>query len=160
MKKAFTLFMILALCFSLASCDPGSFEYDYDVMMETVTSVELITYDNPDVKTVSYFLGDDAKYLKDFDFEKMTVVESLPDEELDAFMTALCEKSYFIHWTFLNSPANGYNLKITYSDESFDIIALSEDFGCHYDKDGKVIDHVANGLFNANCEAFFETEFE
>ena len=157
MKKAFTLFLILVLCFSLASCDPSEFRYDYDVMTETVISIELITYDNPECKKLSPFRIRQED-LKAFDFEKMTVVERLPDEKLDAFIKGLSDGWGFVFNDF-DTPINGYNVKITYADGIFDILSVNAAFGCRYDKDGQPLEVVQDGLSSYHeCVQLFETD--
>ncbi len=82
MKKivALVLFFVVNL-FSFTGCDPVSYFYNYEDLCKNVTSVELINYDNADAKE----LFERRDRVKAFDFSKMDSIDTLSEENKEAF---------------------------------------------------------------------------
>ena len=50
MRRIFHVFCSLVILCCFSACDPSPFSFDYEELVQTVESVELIRYDNPEAK--------------------------------------------------------------------------------------------------------------
>ena len=104
MKKFMIIVVICMVCLVLGSCDPGTYRFDYDDLAGSVTSLELIQYDNPGVKQFKSWLPNHESKLKDFDFTKMELLESLDEDKFDDFLIDLSEIKFLNKYYCYNSP--------------------------------------------------------
>ena len=129
--KKITLFLIaILLTLDLTACDPADFYYSYNELKENVETIELINYDNPDVKGLDRGggYGCNAKRvskrrdsLLPFDFEKMEIIEALPTEKMDNFFRDLSKVHFFWDVGHTDSPY-GKCIRIIYKNGDFEII--------------------------------------
>ena len=48
MKKPLVIFVLVVICVNIVACEPAWFQFfDYEVLKEEVTKVDLIYYHNP-----------------------------------------------------------------------------------------------------------------
>lgn len=82
-KTIRTFLILVSMCIMMTSCvwDPPSYHFDYDEMIETVVSIELVKYDNND--TVSVIVKPDTK-LK-FDLNKIISSQVLEESKTNVF---------------------------------------------------------------------------
>lgn len=139
MKKTFILLFAVCLLFFTA-CDPASHFYDYEELKSNVASVELINYNNDDA--VELFENRDK--VKPFVFSKMQVIDILPEEKTEDFLSDFSEIRFLLVWRHLDSP-KGKSVKINYTDGSFDIICFEAQFSCQYDSVGNVKNFIGSG---------------
>ena len=71
MKKTIIFWLLILNVFSLISCDPSRYYYNYEWLNSNVKSIELINYENKDA--IELFEQSDS--VKPFDFSKMYVLQ-------------------------------------------------------------------------------------
>ena len=131
--------LMLALCLMLMSCvsDPESFYFDYDELKQNVVSIELINYDNSDVKTVKKRTD-----ILPFDFSKVEILETLESEQLEKLLQTLSEIHFHVcdDLTKYFSSAAGISIRITYANGSFIVVCLNQktNFAGAFTADGNV----------------------
>lgn len=119
--KAITvLVFLLAFCFTLSACDPGNFQFTSDELA-SVTSIELISYDNPEQKHFASWVPDHTSDLKPFDDTKASRLEVLDDDKISDFLDELCEYNILYKYFAYDSP-NGTCLKLNYRNGDFLIV--------------------------------------
>ena len=166
MKKIMCVVFFLLLCVSLVGCDPGSYSFDYEVLLDKVVGVELIDYENEKQKKFSSWVPNHLPDLVPFDLSKMTLLETLDNENLDAFLKQLSEIGFLHKYYTYNSP-KGICIRLLYENGNFEIISGGPSYGGYvgsYSSSGEVVDFV--GAF-ANHDSFtylindyFETKLE
>lgn len=127
MKKVTALLAILLVICSLcvfAACDPSTVYIEPEYVSEVVR-VELINYDNPAQKHFFSWVPDHTADLKPFDKSKFSVVETLDEDKIAAFLDTLYECPILSTYFAFDSP-NGLCLKLTYSNGDFLIINCYE----------------------------------
>ena len=117
--KIFMVSILVVLCLSLTACDPASFYFDYDELKEKVTTVELISYNNINLKMVK----DESKVLP-FDFDKMEIVETLEAEQIDAFLQDLSKTHFLMHSNY-SETAVGISVRIVYKNGDFVVLSCN-----------------------------------
>lgn len=149
MKKiAICLCLLAVLC--LTACDPPSYDFKYGDYIDKVTSVELIEYDNPDVAIIDTV--DSPEKALPFDFTKMTVLETLPEEKIPSFVADFTNGLY-MGGRASDSPV-GTCIKVNMNDGDFLILgSAGEDswidgYGhrcvCVYGEDGQVKEFIGS----------------
>lgn len=142
MKKLTMIMIIVLFCFSLVACEPifghmGTIQENFEI-----SSVELISYDNPDRLVVRHGLI--AIFVRPADYapferDKCTLIETLSEEKKEEFFERMGPISIINgDYSEYNSP-NGICLKITCSDGSFFVFENTdkkETFGAKYSADG------------------------
>ena len=121
MKKFIVIFLVMALSFSLVSCDPGSYRVDTDSMLLDVLSVELIEYDNPDQDHFLSWVPDHFDDLKPFDHSRVTVLNTLPEENIEAFVKDFGECDILHQYYAYDSP-DDIVIRCNYKNGDFLII--------------------------------------
>ena len=158
MKKTTKLLIIwLVLCSFclLAACDPGRYYFSQDEL-SGIIKIELIDYDNPEQKDFSSWVPDHTAELKPFDDEKISVLETLDEDNIPQLLANLCECRILYKYFDYDSP-NGICLKLTYSNGDFLIISCRESsYGGYIGKfssNGEVAEFI--GCFSGR--SYFET---
>ena len=128
--------------------------YHYEWLNSNVKSIELINYENKDA--IELFEQSDS--VKPFDFSKMYVIDTMPEEQKSSFLFDFSKIELLMVWRHLDSP-KGKSVKINYNDGSFDIICYEVQFSCQYDIDGNVIQLIGGGGGNQMKE-LVERSFE
>jgi len=166
MRKLLVI-MILAACLGLTACDPVHFGYKYEDLSGNVSRVELIRYDNPEVAMINSFFT--LRGLRDFDLDKMEIVEVLKEDEMIVFFVALTSIELWNMWSHPNSPA-GICIRLVYDNDEFEVLSYHTIDSGHnslimrYDKKGKIVKYI--GSFYEREEAlgivndYFLTEIE
>lgn len=165
MKRiVFLLSVGLMTVILLTSCiEPESYTFKYNSLKERVTLIELIDYDNPNPTRVS-----EQSEMLPFDFEKMTVIETLDSEKIDDFLKKF-SKNYVIYDQY-PSEALGISIKINFDNGDF--VVLSEKligrelylFIARFNSEGNIVEYC--GGFGGRYEfsnlvnTFFETKVE
>lgn len=142
MKKIIFVLLLIVNLFCMSACEgiaPYPFQFE-----EEVIRVELIDYENSDAKELScptIFHHIDQSEILAFDFNKMTVIETLSQESLDEFLgeSDFTESGVFLTDPdrYLDSP-QGLCLRIVYASGSFEIISYDELYAGSFYADGSV----------------------
>ena len=157
MKKMAVVLFICSFCLMLTACDPLFFNYYYDELTETVASVELINYNERDVERISNLMifGNltQLSIARTYHFDKSEVLETVSEEDMDAFLSGLSEIELRTGPYHANHPF-GVSLRIVYNNGDFDVLSHSYTeekvtFLAKYGSDGKLKSYV--GLI---CEPF------
>ncbi len=151
MKKIICLLWCALFCFLLCACDPGSYKAEDD-LLEDVTSIDLILYENSEQKALQGWFKDHFDELPTFDNSKAKVLETLPEEKISKFLDAFSEKEILSTYYTYDSPAD-VCIRLNYSNGNFLIIWSdyeNNSFGGYigvYSKDG--IPESFLGVFSA-----------
>ena len=141
----FSLYFFVA-CLSRAPRSP----FSYDDLIEDVVSVQLIYYNNPNVRRMttrrSGCFGSRARIdeMPNFNFDLMEVVEELPHEMLYSFLLVLVETSYEV-FAHPDSPS-GISIKILFLNGDFSIISNYgigdswSNFSGRFNRYGEIVD--------------------
>ena len=135
----FTVALICVFLLSFTSCDPAHYYHDAEEMKNTVDSISLIRYNN----TASE-LFEKRDRVKNFDFNKMEVIETLPSQNNEEFLDEFSELLIMLVWRHDDSP-EGYNLMLTFDDGSFEVVSCTTTFSCIYNTDGSVKEFLGTG---------------
>lgn len=141
MKKISVILLFCFLCLGLSACDPSWIYQDYEELAANAVSVELIHYNDSRTKVIND-LPSGKMGVRSFDFNKMELVETLDEKELDDFLRDWSEIQLWTHWIHSNTPV-GMSIRIVYSNGDFDVFSYPESdealyFGYRYNKRGKV----------------------
>lgn len=120
MKKILGLFFVLLVCFTSIACDPGTFEITENHLKD-VTKVTLITYENPDQKHFASWVPNHFDDLVSYDTSKETLLEELPDEKKDEFLTSFSQ-THILHTYYVYNSPKDICIKLTYSSGNFLIV--------------------------------------
>lgn len=140
MKKIIVLFLFILNLITLTGCDPSSYYYSFEDLNRNVISIELINYMNND----SIELFEKRDKVKNFDFSKLNVIDTLENENNNDFLLNFSQIEFMLVWRHLDSP-KGESIKINYVDGSFDVICYYVQFSCQYDKFGNVKNFIGSG---------------
>lgn len=156
--------LILGLGFVLSSCvsDPESFYFNYDELEEKVIAIELIDYDNFDIKVVKK-----KEDILSFDFDKMEVIQVLEIEKTNSLLLDLSKIHFHVsdNLTKYSDSASGMSIKITYTNDGYLIVNLSSNsnFIVEFNADGSVGNLVLrftdNKDFSNLIKKFFAVKF-
>lgn len=125
--KKLGLLMVCQICglivTILTACvgDPAPYYFSADDFEGQIISVDLIDYNNPNVMVIR-----DENKAEPFDFEKMTIIESLAVESFDSFIGDFTKLEYMKGPNFSNAPV-GINIKINCQDGNFIILGCAGD---------------------------------
>ena len=125
MKKILSLLCsVILLCF-LTSCDPiRNNPFDYDELVNETDRIELIWYDNPDAKE---YLNIKKSELRPFYFEKMEIIETLPEEDETLLLHYLVEQVTFkLSGRVMDSPS-GLCVRLIYKNGNFEIFVADRE---------------------------------
>ena len=134
MKKIAIICLLLCLSLSLCGCDPTWYTYG-DFSLTDITRIELVYYHFEDAVVYNY-IGRSTEKILPFEFEKMEVLETLPDESVGDFLEELAPLRVWSGY-HANSPS-GFSLRLTYGDGSFLLVSILGSFVCHYDATGEI----------------------
>ncbi|MCL2639058.1 MAG: hypothetical protein FWD48_11895 [Oscillospiraceae bacterium] len=145
MKRLIKSLGICLLCFIFVSCFANPIDFKYKIVdFDNVVSVELIRYNNSDVKNVR-----DYKAHPDFDFSKVEHIETMEEEKYENLFTVLASTLILNHVSHNNSPG-GISVIITYENGDFDI--LSAEYAGRFSSSGNFIKFL--GRFDEGNEWF------
>lgn len=156
--------MIILMCLSISSCDPGQYDIDREELNDVV-SVELINYDNPEQKKFSSWVPDHFRKLKPIDLEKCEVLETLPEDMITDFVDYFSEREILNKYYTYNSPKD-ICIKLNYSDDSFLILWAdyeNESFRGYvgeYTSEGKVLSFWGSFCALSDYEYLVENYFD
>ena len=142
MKKVFIIILSVILLFCLSACDPTYYYFDYNELTETVDRIELIRYDNSNAKE---YLTVKEERLLSFDFEKMEILQILPEEDEEDFLLSLAgeEVVFLVGGRYMDSP-QGLCVRLVYENGDFEIFTA--------DKEENSAKHSYAGSFFENGE--------
>lgn len=129
-KKSILLVVLIIMSFCLNSCDPPQF-YHSGYTTEII-NVELIEYEADETKS--------SRELCNFDSENSKSIDTLNENDIEAFMTEISELYIIMYYTHPYSPDEKC-IKISYSDDTFEIISQNR-LVVLYDENGNVIEYV------------------
>jgi len=141
MKRIFLIFLIVS--FVLIACDPSTYYFDAEELIEKVTKIELVECynENPIVVAVE----DDT--ILNFDSKSAKLVKKLEEEKILDFVTDLSTITFHLEDESVNSPL-GYAVLIytenneiivlscTVLDRAYGMVAI-------FTVDGKFVSHIA-----------------
>jgi len=161
MRKIISLLILIIFVATLTACTPIPFDYDELVLNETVIRVELIYYDQPDVRQLSDLLGNAHRHHLDFYFELVEYLEILDQVYYESFFIEL-SKIYMHNPIQQNNSPSGIAILIHYTDGYFDV--LSRLYVGRFNHEGKFMEFLANGvsdnIFEMIIEQYFNHEFQ
>ncbi len=105
MKKIICFLCLVVLTLSFGACDPSTIHASPEYLSD-ITSIELIEYTNPEQKHFHSWVPDHSDDLVPFDFSKMTVLETLPEERHEDFCTAFSQADILLTYYAYDSPAD------------------------------------------------------
>ena len=120
MKKIFAIMIAVITCFSICSCDPGSFVVSRD-SLDNVISVELIEYANSDQKHFTTWVPEQFDELAPFNFANATILETLPEEKISGFLDAFSTTDILHTYYAYDSPKD-ICIRLNYESGDFLII--------------------------------------
>lgn len=120
MKKWFCLCAALILCVALSACNSVTYPIDREAL-EQVVNVELIEYDNPSQSEFTDWNAGRFYSLLPFDATSVTVLETLPYDEIPAFLDAFAETDILMNHYVYDSPKD-ICLRLTYANGNYLII--------------------------------------
>ena len=148
------------LCLCLAACDPSWYNYNYEKLSDGAVGVELFEYDNPDVKQISTLFSN--RWLKGFDFKKMTVVETLSDGQLQDFLLDLSEVGLDNGWWMPDSP-EGMCFRVVYESGEFEVFSHPDlemgGYVLRFDSKGKILKYTGRVTFRDEFVEIVESYF-
>jgi hypothetical protein len=137
-KKLLWLLFLFFIIFSLIACDEGYGLYKRED--KEVICIELVYYDNPDARS-----NPQKKYPLDLD--KLEVLQTLDSDNFKGFLNKL--EDIWVHGAAGHKPSffshDGLGVALTYEDDSFTLITLTNINGNYhfftgkYDKAGNLI---------------------
>ena len=137
MKFFLIALMTIGVLTSLFGCDPASHYFDLENLSDNVLSVELIEYENHDVKIVKK-----TSEIFPFYFDKVEVIDTLDAEHKESFLRDLSEIHFHIsdNLTKYSNSATGNTLRIVYNENEFLIICYNQksNFVVLFNADGSV----------------------
>jgi len=143
------------MLFILTACDPGNFKFDYDELKATVVRVEYIYYDNPNA--VELFEQRDK--VIPFDFNKMEIKATLPNEKLDDFLKDLSEYEFMLFTRHLDSP-QGDSIRIIYNNGDFEVLSCwgggHKEYSGSFSANGEVKRFIGTSIRKEFFEKWFE----
>ena len=156
MKRLCTFFLIAIFLFAFSACSPLKYPFEFE---EKVIRAELIYYDNPSPALLgcpTVFHHVDQSEILNFDFDKMEVMEIVPEEELEEFLADFIgpdeygrrfeagSEEYGYCQVFLADPEDYYDspqglcFRIIYVSGSFEIASVDSMFAGSFYSDGRV----------------------
>ena len=120
MKRIAAIILVIATCFLSTSCDPTSFEIDIDAL-DSVVSVELIEYENPEQKHFTTWVPDQSDKLVPFNLANATILETLPEEKISGFLDAFSTTDILHTYYAYDSPKD-ICIRLNYESGGFLII--------------------------------------
>ena len=142
----------LSACFeqgetSSSEVSQDIFTYDYETYKEQVVSIDLIDYTPENVQYLLYSTKKKTTTVYEtFERENATVVEVLPEEEMQGFLQELSEREVYapLQESMKSNFTNpcGRSARITYQDGSFHLISWCE---CRRIQDG--YEYIYNEIF-------------
>ena len=120
MKKILAIILVMVICISICSCDPGTFLVDR-ASLNDVVSVDLIEYVNPNQKHFITWVPDQFDKLVPFVPANATVLESLPKEKISDFLDAFSE-THILHTYYTYNSPKDVCIRLNYANSDFLII--------------------------------------
>lgn len=149
MKKFLLVIILCIQLFCLAACDPRSYSYEYDELLDSVVSVELINYDNPNQKKFVTWVLDYTSKLLPFELNNMTILETLNNDDIDDFLQQLSEARLLHKYYVFNSPKD-ICIRLIYTNGDFEVISCDyahqtlNNYVGKYNSSGDVVDFVGS----------------
>ena len=158
-KKAFII-VVFSFLIVLTACvfDPASFSFEKETLLQTLSSVQLINYDSTS-EVVS-----NTEEIEDFDFEKVKILSSLPDDKYEDFCESLSE-IYFIvadGLRYFNTSACGKSLLLKFKNGNFIVLSDNHEvysFVAEFGSDGKREELLLFFEDSTTCQMLIETYF-
>ena len=120
MKKFILLISLVIICCLLCACDPAPYTIDQE-KLNSVVSIELIQYENPDQQKFTTWVPDQFNKLVPFNPDNATVLETLPSEKNSEFLEAFAKTDILHTYYAYNSPKD-ICLRLNYENGNFLII--------------------------------------
>jgi hypothetical protein len=166
-KKILFLIVLFIAAFTLFACDPGEYNFDYNELIDSVVSIELIQYDNLEQKQFVSWVPNHFSKLLAFELSHMRVLETLPNDNVIDFLSQLSQVHFLYKYYVYNSPKD-ICIRIIYANDDFQILSIDyKNFGYggyigRYNSDGNVVDFIGSFEsyydFEALVNNFFETK--
>ena len=137
------LLIIITILF-ICSCEPTRNSWDHNDLQESVSEVQLVDYENNNVDEI----GNKEAPTKEFDINKMTVLETLEQETLQDFIAEFAEEFYVVDYPNKKDSPCGMCLRIVYKDGSFDVVTLTKEgqYSGKYNENGEVLEYFGYGV--------------
>ena len=149
MKKFISLICLLATCFFLCACDPGSFEITDD-SLENVVSIQLIKYDNAEQKQFNSWVPNHFDDLAAFNNSRATVIEALGEDKIPEFIAEFSEADILHTYYAYDSPKD-VCIRLNFRDGHFLIIWADYLKGSHA---GYIGEYLADGTVSSFWGSF------
>ena len=103
MKKRLHVILITLVCILFSACDPGTHPIAPNEF-DDVTCVELILYENQQQKQFTSWVPNHFDELLPFENDNVTLLETLPKEQISNFIQAFSETDILHTYYAYNSP--------------------------------------------------------
>ncbi len=143
MKKVVSVILFLLIIFLLCACDPGFFLVDREELNDVIC-VELIGYENINQEKFGSWVPNHYDELKPFIIENAIVLETLPEEQISAFLDSFAETDILHTYYAYDSPKD-ICIRLTYENGDFIIIWANYEENSYsgyigeYSSDGSVL---------------------
>lgn len=127
MRRIFHVFCSLVILCCFSACDPTNHNiYEYDELVRESERVELIWYNNLEAKE---YLNIKKSELRPFDFEKMDLLETLPEEKKNSFLFSLADmtKMFFKKGGRVMDSPSGLCIRLVYKSGDFEIFVADDE---------------------------------
>ena len=119
--------------------------FNYRELVENVTRVELIYYDNPNARTIRR--PTDITVLPKFDFTKMEIRATMEDEMMSAFFRDLSTVTLRYIRDHLDSPQR-LCIRLVYRNGNFLVFGiLGVEYSAIFDSNGNIRHLIGSGLY-------------
>ena len=157
MRKIIAIFIGIVFFTILTACSPIPFSYDNSVLVDTVVRVELIYYNQPNVRQVSDFFGNAHRRHLDFNFDLVESIEILNEVYHADFFLELSDIPMQNATNQNNSPT-GWSILLHYEDGYFDVFSAL--YVGRFNHEGRFIEFLGDGLWYQPLRYFIEQHFD
>lgn len=163
MKKIFTLIILIVSITIISGCvtDPNTYYFNYEELSSKVISIELINYENSNPRIINV----KESSISNIDFQKMEVLQILPSQNIDSFISKLSKITFHESNESAEAPI-GKGIKLNYKNGNFIIISCTitkeraYSFVAEFDGEGNFVKHIAKFADRPKFEKLIEEYFE
>jgi len=159
MKRKMIILLTITFIVTLVACSPIPFNYNSLDLVDTVVSVELIYYNQPNVHQISDRWG--RAYRQHLDFALVEYLETLKEIYYTDFFEELSSIDFYSFIGQDNAPS-GIAVLLYFDNDMFDV--FSEFYVGRFSAEGEFIQFLGDGLgtngFVELVERHFTHEFQ
>lgn len=167
MKKILIFAILLIFCFCLTACDPATYYFELDDLLENIIGIDLINYSNTEQKHFLSWVPDHSSKLVPLRLENLTIIETLENENIPNFLEQLSKVNFLDKYYAFNSPKD-ICIRLVYSNSDFLILSCAYERKAYvgyvgrFDCNGNVVNFIGSfeslSDFISLVNNFFETQ--